>query len=111
MKSRVLKTKDQVQKEVEKIADREAKKRVDEIYATAETNTAYQVMATVFCVLNKEFGFGKKRLTRLKNYTEDEFVRMAKGCLGRDYSSADCCKYLKGKYNIDFSETQYTGGI
>lgn len=73
MKARILKTRDQVRKEVSAIADREAKKRVGEIYADAELNTAYQVMATVFCVLNKEFGFGRKRLTRLKNYTEDEF--------------------------------------
>lgn len=107
MKSRVFATDKSIEKATKAAVKHEVQRVLPQIYADIEQNTAYQVMAVIMCVLEKHFSFGGKRLRALKNYVEDEFKLMEIGILGRDYTTADCCKHLKEKYAIDFSQSQY----
>lgn len=103
MKSRVFKTESQIRR----IVQDEAKRQTTEIYEKAQQDTAYQCFAVMMCILNREFGFGRERLHKVKNLTEAEFMAMKTGVLGRSYGTNDCVKFLKEKYDIDFAKSQY----
>lgn len=103
MKSRIITT----DKQIRKIVEREAKKQLAEYEQKDFSRVAYQAMAVVMCVLNREFGFGRKRLQKLKDKTEDEFMLMTKGILGRSYNANDCIEFVKKEYGIDFEQSQY----
>lgn len=103
MKARIYTT----QKQVEKAVQLEAKKQTTEIYDKALKDAAYQMWAVMLCVLHKQFGFGKTRLHQVKDSTEDEFMMMRDGILGKDYTTNDCVKFLKEKFDIDFEYSQY----
>lgn len=103
MKARVFKTESQIRR----IVQDEAKRQTTEIYDKAMKDAAYQCFAVLMCVLHKEFGFGKKRLKKLKDLTEFEFMMMKDGVLGNPYDTNDCVRFLKEKYGIDFAESQY----
>lgn len=106
MKARVLQTPSQVKK----IVKAETDKRVETIYEAAFQNASYGCYAVFMSVLAKKYGFGKKRLHRLKDDIEDEFMLMHTGILGRDYTKLDCVKFLDEKYDLRFSESQYNKG-
>lgn len=103
MKSRVFKSESQIRR----IVQDEAKRQTTEIYDKAMQDSVYQAFAVMMCVLHKEFGFGKERLHRLKDLTEDEFMAMKCNVLGRSYTTNDCVRFLKENYDIDFSKSQY----
>ena len=103
MKARVFKTENQIRK----IVQDEANKRTTEMYEEAVKDVSYQCFAVMMYVLTRYFGFGKKRLHKVKNLTESEFMLMKIGILGRHYDANDCVRYLKEKYDIDFSKSQY----
>ena len=103
MKARVFKTEAQIRRVVQE----EAKRQATEIYDMAMQDSVYQAFAVMMCVLHREFGFGGERLRRLKDLTEDEFMSMKTGVLGKPYSTNDCVRFLKQQYGIDFSESRY----
>ena len=92
------------EREVEKICRKQVEEYLTEKYEAIAQNAAYQAFAAMMCVLNRQYGFGKTRLHRLKNDVEAEFVKMKTSFLGRDYSVNDCVKYMKDNYDIDFSK-------
>ena len=95
------------EKEIKKICQKNVENTLREKHAEISQDIAYQTMAVVMCVLHNRFGFGGMRLQALKDAIEDEFANMKTGILGRNYTTNDCVKFLKDKYNIDFSETRY----
>ena len=97
------------EREVEEICRKQVEVYLTEKYEAIAQNAAYQAFAVMMCVLNRQYGFGKTRLHRLKNDVESEFVKMKTSFLGRDYSVNDCVKYLKDNYDIDFSKSNYEG--
>lgn len=104
MKSRVFKTEAQIRRLVQD----EAKKQTTEIYEKALQDATYQAHATMMIVLHREFGFGGKRLRKLKDLTENEYMAMKTGVLGKKYDTKDCVHFLKEKFGIDFNESQYS---
>ena len=103
MKARIFKTESQIRK----IVQEEAKRQTTEIYDAALRDATYQAFAVMMCVLHNEFGFGGKRLRKLKDRTEDEFMLMRNGMRGQKYDTMYCVRYLKDKFGIDFNESQY----
>ena len=97
--------------DVLKLAECMMRERETEIRESVQDSVASQTMAVVFWVLHREHGWGRKRLTQLRNEIEDEFVLMHKGIMGRTYTAIDLREWLKANCDIDFSETQYKGGI
>lgn len=93
--------------QVREAVEKEVAKQVGVIQHDTAEEAACQVMATVFAVLHKEFGFGKKRLEKLKNLTEDQFWLMRDGILGKQYTTDDCIEYIKKTTGIDLNTTQY----
>ena len=99
-----------LRKETQAIAERMVKEREDEIIAAVQTSIMQQVLAVTFWILHRDHGWGKDRLTKLKNGIEDEFVIMHKKPMGKEYNPLDVRSWLK-EYGVDLEETQYKGGI
>lgn len=99
-----------LRKETQAVAERLVKEREAKIIDAVKDSVSQQILAMAFWELHKEFGWGKKRLNRLKNLIEDEFVLMHKKPLGKEYSPLDVRSWLK-QYGVDLEETQYKGGI
>ena len=90
-------------REVKKLCQEEVAKRYEEI----SRDVAYQKFAMVFMVLNRDYGFGKKRVLDLKDKIEDEYWKMeAKPC-GIDYTPEDVLRICKEKFDIDFNVSQF----
>lgn len=93
-----------------KLTDEAARQAVneirDEIQNKIEQDVSHQAIATVFWVLHKHFGFGAGRLQKLKDLTEDEYMHMIDGVLGREYNPRHCEEWLKS-IGIDLDESQY----
>ena len=95
------------EREVREICKRETDVYLRENYDQIVRQAVYQTLAVVFFVLHRCFGFGGKRLHRLKNEIESEFVMMKTGILGRKYDADDCKRFLNERYEIDFEESIY----
>lgn len=87
----------------------EVDKYRDHLYAHVEKDCTYQAIAVVMAVLHRSYGFGGKRLQKLKNEVEDEYMLMMQNAMGSEYSPRDCQKWLKETYNIDFEVSRYDG--
>lgn len=89
--------------DIKKICQQEVRARYEDISREA----AYHSFAMVFLILNRKFGFGKKRLEELKNDIEFEYYTMqAKPC-GINYNSDDVVRIVKERFGIDFYESQF----
>lgn len=76
----------------------------DTVYAEVKNDVANQVLAVFFTVLNKEFGFGKKRLLKVKEGVEANFAIMQQGVFGNKFTPVDCINYLKKEFDIDLDK-------
>lgn len=99
MKARIYTTNKQIKKAVHD--------EIMPLYEAALQDAAYQCFAIMMCVLHRDFGFGGKRLRKLKNSVEAEYVQMRMGVLGRPYEVNDCVRFLKDKFDIDFAYSEY----
>ena len=96
---RILKS----EKEVKKLCQEEVAKRYEEI----SKDVAYQTFAMVFLVLNRDYGFGKKRLSELKDKIEMEYWKIQEKPCGIDYTPEDVLRICKEKFDIDFNVSQF----
>ena len=96
---RILKS----EKEVKKLCQEEVAKRYEEI----SKDVAYQTFAMVFLVLNRDYGFGKKRLSELKDKIEMEYWKIQEKPCGIDYTPEDVLRICNEKFDIDFNVSQF----
>ena len=86
--------------------DKQIKKTVEEevsrMYPIISRDVAYQVFAVTFLVLNREYGFGEKRLNNLKEQIEMEYFKMQESPLGVKYNPDDAIRICKERFGIDF---------
>ncbi len=87
--------------EVKRLAEKEYRRLKDTVYENVIKDVIPQFTAVCMCVLNRENGFGAKRLQRFLDSVASEFEIMNCGILGRKYDPLDCLKFLKEKYKID----------
>lgn len=97
MKSRIITS----HSEVKRLAEKEYLRLKDTVYENVIKDVIPQFTAVCLCVLNREYGFGMKRLKRFLDSVNSEFEIMDGGFLGRNYDPLDCLKFLKEKYEID----------
>ena len=90
-------------KEVKKICQEEVARR----YKDISRDVAYQTFAMVFMILNRDYGFGKKRLHDLKDTIEAEYWKMEQKPLGIQYDPEDVLRVCKERFGIDFNESLY----
>lgn len=97
VKGNVFVTKDVVKAEI--------KKYTKEHYDTIAADVAVQFAALVLCVLDKDYGWRKKRLRAFTEHFKEfsAFVDMGK-ILGNQIDTWTCVEYIKDKYNIDLEE-------
>lgn len=81
----------------------------DELYAEFAHGVGYQTLATVYCVLHREYGFDAEMLRQLNRNVEDEFHLMDMGVFGKEYNTSDCVKFCN-ECGIDFNTTQFKAG-
>lgn len=72
----------------------------DEIFNNVRNDIVEQVMATCLYELNKEFGFGKDRLTRFFNGVSSMFLLMRQGIMGKEFNTDDCIKFCSEHFGI-----------
>ncbi len=101
MKSRIV---TMSESEVRRQVQTEYQKIKDTVYENIMKDVIPQFTAVCMCVLNREYGFGVKRLQRFLDSVNSEFEIMNNGFLGRKYDPLDCLKFLKDKYKIDLDK-------
>lgn len=84
--------------------DAEFESRKDKMYEEVEKDVIPQVMAVCFMELNKEFGFGEKRLKQFKRGITGLFAMMCSGVMGKPFTTVDCIDYIQKNFNIDLEE-------
>lgn len=97
MKSRIITS----HSEVKRLAENEYLRLKDTVYENVIKDVIPQFTAVCMVILNREYGFGMKRLKRFLDSVNSEFEIMDGGFLGRNYDPLDCLKFLKDKYEID----------
>lgn len=100
--------------ELAKIANETARKeleeRKDEMYKNVEKDCTNQALAVTFWALHKEFGFGKKRLARLRREVESLYLLMINSngeIMGNEFSPRNLQAGLKEKFGIDFDKSDF----
>lgn len=78
--------------------------KVDEVYKSVKVDVSNQILAVFFTALHKDFGFGKKRLLKVKDSVESYFALMQTGIFNKPFSPIDCLNYLKEEFNIDLDK-------
>lgn len=82
--------------------EKEYNARAAAVFEECKRDIVAQLMATCMTELNKDFGFGKKRLQRFKRGTEALFIAMARdGILGRKFTTQNCIDVMRERYGID----------
>lgn len=97
MKSRIITS----QSEVKRFAEEEYLRLRDTVYENVIKDVLPQFISVCMIILNRENGFGKKRLTKLLDSVKAEFKIMNCGIFGKNYDPLDCLEFLKNKYGID----------
>ena len=62
--------------EIGKYIEAEWEEKRDEVYAEVKNDVANQILAVFFLTMHKDFGFGKKRLLKVKEGVECYFHMM-----------------------------------
>lgn len=92
---------------VEQTLNEEYAKRVDLVYKQVGRDVVAQIMATCCIVLNKDFQFGKERLTRFKQGVEGLFkIMLSGGIAGQPFTTENCINYMRDTYGIDFDKNE-----
>lgn len=91
--------------EIRQRVEEEYQKKKDQIYESVIQDVLPQFMSVCMVELNKEFGFGEKRLRSVLDGVKDHFKLMdGVGILNHQYSTLDCLTYLQEKYGIDLDK-------
>ena len=67
-------------------------------------NFTIQTVANILYILEKQFGFGKKRLNAVVDGIDSLNSLQNKGVLGESFDNLDLVQHFKDKYNIDLSK-------
>ncbi len=97
MKSRIITN----QAEIKRLAEGEYLRLKDTVYDNVIRDVIPQFMSVCMVVLNRENGFGEKRLQQFLDSVRAEFEIMNCGILGKNYDPLDCLEFLKNNYGID----------
>lgn len=91
----------------EKVVAEEYEKQAKQLYAEVGRDVVAQIMATCCTVLNKDYGFGQKRLSDFKQGVECLFKMMlTDGILGKPFTTLNCIEYMRDNFGIDFDNVE-----
>lgn len=85
----------------------EFNRRADDLFKAVQKDVTAQLMATIMTVLHQEFGFGRKRLRRVKRGTEALFRGMLQnGIFGKKFDTQTCIDYMREKFGVDVEKEE-----
>ena len=91
--------------DIKREVKRECDAKINAVYEEVKSDVASQIMAVCCMELNKEFGYGKKRLNRFYEGVNDLLKLMATdGIFGKEFTPINCIETLRDKYGIDLDE-------
>ena len=91
--------------DIKKAVKAECDANINAVYEEVKKDVASQIMAVCCMELNKEFGYGKKRLNRFYEGVNDLFKLMATdGIFGKEFTPINCIETLRDKYGIDLDD-------
>lgn len=67
-------------------------------------NFTYQTVANILYILEKQFGFGKKRLNTVFDAIDSLNTLQNQGVLGETFDNLDLIEYFNTKYDIDVTK-------
>lgn len=100
LKNKMVLTKEEISQYLEE----EWEQKKDLVYAEVKNDVANQILSVFFTALNKDFGFGKTRLLRVKSSVEAWFSIMQTGVFNKQFTPVDCINYLKENFDIDLDK-------
>lgn len=92
------------EEELEKYFLNQLEKYRSELYDEVKQDVAAQVLATIFFTMEKNYGWKRKRLLKLKEEIESSFKLMKHGVMGKPFTPVDCIYYLKSHFGIDLDK-------
>lgn len=92
--------------DIQEALQEEWESKKDLVYTEVKKDVSAQILAVFFSVLNKDFGFGKTRLMRVKESVESYFHIMQDGVFFRDFTPIDCIEYIKKEFGIDLDKEE-----
>ena len=87
--------------DIKREVKRECDAKINIVYEEVKQDVASQIMAVCCMELNKEFGFGKKRLNRFYDGVNNLFKSML---TNKEFTPISCIEWLRDKYAIDLDE-------
>jgi len=99
-KNKMVLTKEEILQYLEE----EWEQKKDLVYTEVKNDVANQILSVFFTVLNKDFGFGKTRLLRVKSGVEAWFSIMQTGVFNNQFTPVDCINYIKENFDIDLDK-------
>ena len=100
LKAKMVLTKEEIGKYLEE----EWELKRDLVYSEVKNDVANQILSVFFTALHKDFGFGKKRLLRVKESVEAYFLLMQTGIFSKSFTPIDCINYLRDEFGIDLDK-------
>lgn len=94
------------QYQVDRYLSEDWENRVNGVYANAKRDVSAQILAVFFTVMQKEHGWGKKRLMKLKGDVEAYFALMQQGVFNKSFTPVDCIDYIKEEFGIDLDKEE-----
>ena len=86
-----------IKREIDKlVAERE-----DAIYAGVLKDITPQILAVVCLTLNKDYGFGKKRIKSFISGLHAYTKLMDNGIMGKTFNTIDCIDYVRKSCGVD----------
>lgn len=67
-------------------------------------NFTIQTVANILYILEKQFGFGKKRLNAVLDSIDSLNTLQNQGVLGKSFDNLDLVQHFKDKYGMDLSK-------
>ena len=87
--------------DIEREVKRECDAKIDAVYEEVKKDVVSQIMAVCCMELNKEFGFGEKRLNRFYDGVNNLFKRMI---MDEEFTPINCINLLREKYGINLDK-------
>lgn len=106
MKANYLKSKSDQRRMAYQVAKEEIEKQKTEICPACENRIGQQVTAMICKVLHDDFGFGKSRLQKVIDSTENLFSLCEMD--GERFSAVQAVEWMRGAIGIDLTKENET---
>lgn len=84
--------------------NKQVAEREDAIYAGVLKDITPQILAVVCLTLNKDYGFGEKRIKSFISGLHAYTKLMDTGVMGKKFNTIDCIDYVRESFGVDLDK-------